>query len=94
MLAEPRGTCTRIEIGLAMALAVSVRTDRLLSTELGLSRGSLVRLQGAGRLTLLSGARKALQRPIRHGMRVILDLSEDRDQGAIADRARGLFQPE
>jgi len=93
VLAQPQGICTRIEIDLAMPMPVSIRTDRLLSAELGLSRSHLVRLAEAGRIKLLSGARKALQRPIRDGMRVVLDLSEERDQGAIADRARGLFQP-
>jgi hypothetical protein len=93
VVAQPRDACTQLEIVLEVPLAVSMRADRLLSAELGLSRNRLVRLEEAGRLTLLSGSRKALQRPIRDGLQVALDLSDEGDRGEIADRAGGILQP-
>ena len=93
VVAQPRDVCTRLEIVLEVPLAVSMRADRLLSAELGLSRNRLVQLEEAGRLTLLSGSRKALQRPIRDGLRVALDLSDEGDRGEIADRAGRILQP-
>ncbi|NRQ14599.1 hypothetical protein BHMPCIPO_01837 [Ensifer sesbaniae] len=89
VLAQSLDGCTQLEIVLAVPLPIGMRTDRLLSAELGLSRNRLVRLEEAGRFRLQSGPRKALQRPIRDGMRVILDLANGGKQGDVADRATG-----
>ncbi|MBK5568285.1 DUF1062 domain-containing protein, partial [Ensifer sp. SSB1] len=93
VLAEARDACSHLELVVHMPLAVSIRADRLLSAELGLSRRRLTRLEEEERLTLQSSSRKALQRPIRDGLRVVVDLSEERDHDEIADRARGILLP-
>ncbi|MGE6783061.1 DUF1062 domain-containing protein [Ensifer adhaerens] len=79
--------CTRLEIILAAPGASSLRVDRLLSTELAVSRARLTRLEAGGLLTLVPEARKGLQRPIRHGSRIVLDLSAQDDRAEIARRA-------
>lgn len=88
VLATPPGACARLEIVLAAPLPCNVRVDRLLSTELALSRGRLARLEEAGRLTLLPEARNALQRPVKHGSRITLDLSAEEDGAEIAQHAQ------
>lgn len=93
VLAEARDACTHLELVVHVPLAVSIRADRLLSAELGLSRSRLTRLEEEERLTLQSSSRKALKRPIRDGLRVVVDLSEERDHDEIADRARGILLP-
>ncbi|WDZ78250.1 DUF1062 domain-containing protein [Ensifer adhaerens] len=93
VVARPGDICTHIKIVLEVPMPIRVRADRLLSTELGLSRNRLGRLEEAGRLTLQSGSRKALQRPIRDGLRAALDLSDEGDRAEIADRAGGILQP-
>lgn len=93
VLAQPLEVCTQLEIVFEVPLPISMRADRLLSAELGLSRNRLVRLEEAGRLRLQSGSRKALQRPIRDSLRVVLDLPNEGDQGEVADRATGHLHP-
>ncbi|WP_077961319.1 DUF1062 domain-containing protein [Ensifer adhaerens] len=81
--------CARLEILLVATGASSLRVDRLLSTELAVSRARLTRFEADGLLTLLPEARKGLQRPIRHGSRIVLDLAAEDDRAEIAERARG-----
>ncbi len=81
--------CARLEIVLVVRQASSLRVDRLLSAELALSRARLSKLETKGRLTLLPESRKALQRPIRDGSRIVLDLTAEDDRAEIARRARG-----
>lgn len=59
-----------LEIEIAAPLPVSVRLDRLLATELGLSRSRIASLADSGELRATS----ALGKPVRDGMRVVLDL--------------------
>lgn len=79
----------RLEIVVVAHHASSLRVDRLLSVELALSRARLTKLETAGRITLLPESRKALQRPIRDGSRIVLDLTAEDDRAEIARRARG-----
>ncbi|MEI2301020.1 DUF1062 domain-containing protein [Ensifer sp. MJa1] len=87
VLAVPDGICARLEIVLNVALAASVRTDRLLSMELGLARARLSHLEAGGCLTVRPQVRKALTRPVRDGTRVVLDLSALEERDVIAGRA-------
>ena len=55
-----------MEITLAVPFAVSLRLDRLLAAELGVSRGRIAGLAEAGALTTAA----ALNRPVRDGTRI------------------------
>ncbi len=79
--------CTRLEIVLVASQVSSLRVDRLLSTELAVSRARLSRLEAGGLLTLVPEARKGLQRPIRNGSCIVLDLAAEDDRAEIARRA-------
>jgi hypothetical protein len=79
--------CTHIGIDLIVAMTASLRLDRLLSAELGLSRARLARLVDAERLVVTPSTRKGLQRPIRNGTRIVLDLSSQPDRAEIIERA-------
>lgn len=59
---------TAMEITLAVPFAVSLRLDRLLATELGVSRGRIAALAEAGALTTAT----ALNRPVRDGTTIIV----------------------
>lgn len=71
-----------LDIAFVLPEPVGLRLDRLLATELGLSRNRLATLEAAGRLTLAGGA--SLKRPPRDGLRVRLDLEGIDDREAIA----------
>lgn len=66
-----------LEILMSVSAATPVRTDRLLATELGLSRKRIEELQGTGRLVVTPGGGKALARAVRDGTSVVLDLDAD-----------------
>ncbi|MBZ9939462.1 DUF1062 domain-containing protein [Mesorhizobium sp. BR1-1-16] len=80
----------RLEIGIAVPLPLAVRLDRLLASELPLSRSRLGRMSGAGQLRVLPAEVDALRRRIRDGTRLVLDLAGEADRetlwrrGAIA----------
>ncbi|WP_083213801.1 MULTISPECIES: DUF1062 domain-containing protein [unclassified Ensifer] len=86
--ARPFEGCNRLEIVLAVAMATSMRADRLLAAELGVSRSRLARLAAMDRLILQPETRKNLQRSIRDGTRIMLDLSAEADRAEIIERAQ------
>ncbi len=79
----------RLVINIALAAGPGGRADRLIAHGLGLSRGAVEALAASGRLVIADAGRKALSRPLRDGMSVMLDLSGRADASAIAARARG-----
>lgn len=80
MLAGAMQQCRKLEVLFAVVGAASIRTDRLLATELGLSRGQIVALKKAGRLVMVPGNEKGLGRSVRDGSSIFLDL----DAGSVA----------
>lgn len=74
ILCEARGW-THLEIELTVPLPSSLRLDRLLASELTLSRMRLQALHDQGALRIASGHADSLRRRIRSGTVVVLDLS-------------------
>ena len=77
---------TLLEIGLRVPAPVSIRVDRLLAVELGLSRSRLQALDQARKIRLEPERKSALKRMPCDGMRVTLDLSAEPDRALIAGR--------
>ncbi|MDX3973975.1 DUF1062 domain-containing protein [Shinella sp.] len=78
-----------LEISFSVPTAASIRLDRLLASELGLSRTRLHALYGAGKLRLDPDRKDALRRPPKDGGQVIIDASGLPDREDIARYARG-----
>jgi hypothetical protein len=70
-LAETAGSPETLEIELLVPLPTSLRLDRLLTTELGLSRSRLHAVYDEGRLRVTPERKDVLRRRIRDGMQVI-----------------------
>lgn len=68
---------THLEIELTVPFPASLRLDRLLASELGLSRTQLQALHDHGALRIASGHIDGLRRRIRGGTVVVLDLSAE-----------------
>uniref|UniRef100_A0A9E7ZMH2 DUF1062 domain-containing protein n=1 Tax=Bosea sp. NBC_00436 TaxID=2969620 RepID=A0A9E7ZMH2_9HYPH len=68
---------THLEIELMVPFSASLRLDRLLASELGLSRTRLQVLHGEGALCIASGHADSLRRRVRTGAIVLLDLSAE-----------------
>jgi len=73
---EYRHDATGIEIALVFALPCRIRLDRLLSGELGLTRGQLRALHDCGALRLSQSSRKALRSPAAEGQSIAIDLRD------------------
>lgn len=71
---------TTLEIELMVPLPVSTRLDRLLASELRLSRGRLQTLHDEGRLRTNSSRADILRRRIKTGTQVAIDLSGETDR--------------
>jgi hypothetical protein len=78
-----------IEIEMQTASAAGIRLDRLLSTELDLSRGRVERLADEGRLLIRPSHRNALRRPVADGTLVTIAIAGLDDGVAIAVAALG-----
>ena len=87
-LRVPTRPAARLEIGFALAVPVSLRLDRLLAAELGLSRKHLHRMQDEGKLVISPTGARRLKKPPQDGSRLRLDLSEEHDREAITAAAR------
>ncbi|WP_293801555.1 DUF1062 domain-containing protein [uncultured Bosea sp.] len=68
---------THLEIELMVPFPASLRLDRLLASELGLSRARLQVLHDEGALCIASGHADSLRRRVRTGAIVLLDLSAE-----------------
>jgi len=77
-----------MEIVLNVPFRMSLRVDRLLANELGLSRSHVQSLHDERRLTA-SAEKQFLRRPARDGMRIAIDLSGESDGRAIIEAAAG-----
>jgi hypothetical protein len=74
---EYRHDTTSIEISLALALPCQIRLDRLLSSELGVTRSQLRALHDCGVLRLSQPNRKALRSPAADGQSIAIDLRDN-----------------
>jgi hypothetical protein len=72
VLNEPGASATVLEIELLVPLSTSLRLDRLLTTELRLSRSRLNALYEEGRLRIDPDRKDVLRRRIRQGTRINL----------------------
>jgi hypothetical protein len=68
-----------LEITLAVPLPISLRLDRLLAAELGLSRNRIAAMAEAGRISTSC----SLNKPSRDGGKITLDLKDEVDVEAI-----------
>jgi hypothetical protein len=75
-----------LEITCVVPDPIGLRVDRLLSTELGLSRSRIQDMQDGGHL---SACPSGLRRPLRDGLRVRIDLWGVQDGDALARAATG-----
>jgi len=78
---------SKLDILLTVSAPTSLRTDRLLASELGLSRRRIEELTAKGSLAV-AGAR-ALQKSVRDGLRIVFDLEAETDGEVIAQAAAG-----
>ena len=72
-LSERPGTGATLQISMAVPYVTGLRLDRLLATELGLSRSRLAALHRSGVLRIEPDQTSMLRRPVRDGCQVILD---------------------
>jgi hypothetical protein len=78
-----------LHIRLSVPFSTCVRLERLLATELRLTRSRLQALHEASRLQVDPNRKDALRRPPKQGMRITLDLTDEEDRRAIAVAACG-----
>jgi hypothetical protein len=78
----------RLEVVCAVPHPIALRMDRLLATELHLSRNRVGRLEEDGSLAVSPGGANTLHRPVRDGMRLTIHLpAADADVIAAAARS-------
>jgi hypothetical protein len=80
---------SKLGILLAVSVPTSLRTDRLLASELGLSRRRIEDLTAKGRLAATAAGACALRKSVRDGTRIEFDLAAETDGEAIALAAAG-----
>ena len=80
------GSPRRLQITCVVPEPTGLRVDRLLSTELRLSRSRIQNMQDGGHLAACPGG---LRRPLRHGLRVRIDLLGVHDGDRLALAATG-----
>ncbi len=85
---ECEGGANTIEILLALALPCQVRLDRLLSQELGVTRGQLRLLHDHGAVSLSQPSRKALRAPAADGQSLTIDLGGSAIHPDLAEMIR------
>ena len=78
-----------LEIALNVPLHAGLRLDRLLAAELSLSRSRLEAFHGAENLRTDPVRKDMLRRRIKHGLRIVLDLSGEADLQDIRKAAIG-----
>jgi hypothetical protein len=82
VLCDPLNS-TRLELELAVPFPISTRLDRLLASELGISRSRLNTLHANALLRINPDRADAVRRRIRHGLRITLDLADVPDRQLI-----------
>jgi len=88
-LGDAPETPSALELRLALETPTSLRLDRLLAGELGISRSRLQALEERRSLSVDSDGAKALRKPVRTGTVVRIDLSSEPDRQAIMTAAGG-----
>ncbi|CAN7279406.1 DUF1062 domain-containing protein [Rhizobium sp. LjRoot254] len=78
-----------LQIDLSAPFTTSLRLDRMLANELGLSRSRLQALHEAKALRIEACRKQALRRPAQNGSRITLDLPDEADRRSIGERATG-----
>ncbi|MGX5825937.1 DUF1062 domain-containing protein [Mesorhizobium sp. 43Arga] len=78
-----------LELQLGLEMPTSLRLDRLLASELGISRSRLQALEERRLLVVDPDGAKALRKPARQGMTVRIDLAGEPDHEAIISAAGG-----
>jgi hypothetical protein len=86
VVSESARPACRLEIVCVVPETTGLRVDRLLSTELHLSRGRIQSMQNAGHL---EASPAGLRRPLRNGLEVRIDLRGAPDGDKIALAAMG-----
>ena len=81
------GGWTTLEIELAANCALNLRLDRLLASELAVSRTRLQTLHDSGKLKVHSDRDDALRHRIKGGMCIVIDLSDEGDRASIGEAA-------
>jgi hypothetical protein len=89
MLAEKREGATGLEIFLSIEAPISLRLDRLLANELGISRARLQTLGERRWLAVRPAGAKALRKPARNGTAVEIELASEPDREKIILAAGG-----
>lgn len=80
---------TALEVQLELEMPTSLRLDRLLANELGISRSRLQAWEGKRLLVVAPDGAKALRRPAREGTVIRIDLAGETDRDAIVSAAGG-----
>jgi hypothetical protein len=89
MLGEILEPATALELQLGLEMPVSLRLDRLLACELGLSRSRLQALEEKRLLVVDRDGTKAMRKPARDGSSIRIDLAGEPDREAIISAAGG-----
>jgi hypothetical protein len=80
----------RMEISLSISAPTCLRLDRLLATELNISRSRLQMLYETGTLKIDPQQKGVLRRRLKDGLRAVLDLSAEPDREALMRSACGV----
>ncbi|UVK42390.1 DUF1062 domain-containing protein [Mesorhizobium sp. AR07] len=84
-----RESATGLELQLGLEMPTSLRLDRLLANELGISRSRLQALEERQLLIVDPDGAKALRKPAREGVTIRVDLADEPDRQAIISAAGG-----
>ncbi|MBB6409415.1 DUF1062 domain-containing protein [Mesorhizobium sangaii] len=88
-LGDARESAIGLELQLRLEMPTSLRLDRLLANELGLSRSRLQALEEKRLLVVDPDGAKALRKPARAGTKIRIDLAGQPDREAIISAAGG-----
>ena len=80
---------TGLRLELRLEAATSLRLDRLLATQLGISRTRLRDLEERKLLTVAPKGAKALRKPVCDGLAIRIDLAGEADRDAVISAACG-----
>ena len=89
LLGGARDRAAALELRLGLEMPTSLRLDRLLASELGISRSRLQALEERRLLIVDPDGDKALRKPARQGMTIRIDLAGEPDHEAIISAAGG-----
>jgi hypothetical protein len=88
-LGDTRESATALELQLGLEMPTSLRLDRLLAGELGISRSRLQALEEQRLLVVDPEGAKAMRKPARNGAMIRIDLAGETDRQAIISAAGG-----